>query len=209
MQAESKKSWFSRHKLLTALGAALLLVVAVSVSTSGGDDTIATDSPSADQASPDAPPPDGSAEKPQDQPTDEEANSPSGAPTIGDPVRDGKFEFVVREVERKSSVGKSFLKEKAQGEFVIVYVDVANIGDEPQTLDASSQVLLDEQGREFSTSDAIFSVKNADRVFLENINPGNKVAGAPLVFDVPVGTKVSAAELHDSPFSDGIEVKLN
>jgi hypothetical protein len=210
VQADSKKkSWFSRHKLLTALGAVLLLFAATTLFSGGGDDTTATDSPSADQSSPDSPPPDSSAEGPQDQPTGEEPNSPSGGATIGEPVRDGEFEFVVREVERKDSVGKSFLKEKAQGEFVIVYVDVANIGDEPQTLDASSQVLLDEQGREFSTSDAIFSIKNADKVFLENINPGNKVANAPLVYDVPIGTKISTVELHDSPFSDGIAVKLN
>ncbi|RSM44161.1 hypothetical protein DMB66_52525 [Actinoplanes sp. ATCC 53533] len=39
------------------------------------------------------------------------------------------------------------------------------------------------------------------------MNPGNTVKGK-LVFDVPEGTKLTSLELHDSLFSDGVQVNL-
>ena len=59
----------------------------------------------------------------------------------------------------------------AQGEFVIVYVNVTNIGDKAQTLSSSGQVLINDKGQKFEPSSAIFSLPNAEKVFLENINP--------------------------------------
>ena len=131
------------------------------------------------------------------------------APAIGVPVRDGKFEFTVTRVENVgTTVGEDFLAETAQGEFVIVYVNVANIGDEGQTLESSSQKLFDAQGRSFEPSSAMFSLPNADKVFLENINPGNTITDSPLLFDVAPGTELDKIELHDSMFSDGVTVEL-
>jgi hypothetical protein len=132
-----------------------------------------------------------------------------GAPGIGSPVRDGKFEFVVTRVERPgNTIGESFTRQTAQGEFVIVYVNVTNIGDKAQTLSSSGQVLINDKGQKFEPSSAIFSLPNADKVFLENINPGNVVTDAPLLFDVAPGTVLSEIELHDSIFSGGVTVKL-
>jgi Telomeric repeat-binding factor 2. len=44
--------------------------------------------------------------------------------------------------------------------------------------------------------------------FLNNINPGNSVAGI-LVYDVPKGLTLSKIELHDSMFSGGVTVTLS
>ena len=44
--------------------------------------------------------------------------------------------------------------------------------------------------------------------FLNEINPGNSTKGR-LIFDVPKSTKLTALELHDSPFSGGVEVSLS
>lgn len=58
------------------------------------------------------------------------ARAAAAVPVIGSKVLDGKFEFVVTKVER---IGKSFdssfgTTEKAQGEFIIVRVNVKNVG---------------------------------------------------------------------------------
>src|SRR6266536_106932 len=43
--------------------------------------------------------------------------------------------------------------------------------------------------------------------FLTDINPGNTVR-ALILFDLPKGDKAVKAELHDSPFSGGVTVRL-
>lgn len=83
------------------------------------------------------------------------------------------------------TVGEDFLAEEAQGQFIIVRVTVTNVGDEARTLHASSRYLYDADGRRFETSSALFTLEDADKVFLENINPNNTVADAPLLYDVP------------------------
>ena len=100
------------------------------------------------------------------------------------------------------------LAEEAQGEFIIVRVDVTNVGDEAQMLSSNGQVLYNDKGQKFEPSSAIFSVPDSDKSFLENINPGNTVTGAPLLFDVAPGTMLDRIELHDSMFSGGVEVSL-
>ena len=63
-------------------------------------------------------------------------------------------------------------------------VNVTNIGDAAQMLDSSSQALFNNKGQKFAPCSAIMSLKDADKIFLTNINPGNSITGAPLLFDV-------------------------
>jgi hypothetical protein len=96
------------------------------------------------------------------------------------------FEFTVTGIQPPvETVGEDFLAEEAQGQFIIVRVTVTNVGDEARTLHASSRYLYDADGRRFETSSALFTLEDADKVFLENINPNNTVADAPLLYDVP------------------------
>ena len=142
--------------------------------------------------------------------------SPAGQPSVepvmankGVPVRDGKFEFVVTSVERPGNkIGKAYLETTAQGEFVIIRMDVTNIGDSGYTLSSFGQRLFNDKGQEFKPSSAVFSLEGASKLFSENINPGNKVTGAPLLFDVPPGTVLSSIELHDAFHSGGVKVNL-
>ena len=103
-------------------------------------------------------------------------------------------------------VGSPYLNKTAQGEFCLVSVHVQNIGDEGQTLHQGDQYLYDSDGRRYETSDANLYVED-NKTFLEEINPGNAVDGT-LVFDVPKGLTPSKIELHDSPFSGGVTIKL-
>ncbi|BCJ53581.1 Mpr protein [Actinoplanes sp. NBRC 14428] len=131
------------------------------------------------------------------------------APGLGDPVRDGKFEFTVTKLDcSKSKVGSAYLNKKAQGKFCLVSVTVKNIGKEAQLFDGSSQKAMDAAGTEYSNDGAAELYANEDTsTFLNEINPGNTVKGK-LIFDVPKATKLTELELHDSPFSGGVEVKL-
>ena len=132
---------------------------------------------------------------------------------IGDPVRDGKFQFTVLKVAHAKSVGDASLGlgDTAQGRFAIVTLKVTNIGSESQTLDDSSQYLYDASGRKFSadsTVDIDLSGANGQgSTWLNDINPGNTVRGR-IAFDMPTGDKAVQIELHDSMFSNGVIVKL-
>lgn len=191
-QPPAKKNWFLRHKILTVLGALIVIGVVVNLAGGGGEsgsgggvDTTTS------QAAPNA-----------------EAPAEGGqAPGIGAAVRDGKFEFVVQNVERGvTSVGDQFTSQTPQGEYVLVTVNVANIGNEQQLFDTTSQKLLDAQGREYST-DTVATVTEDPNLGFSQINPGNSLV-ATLVFDIPTGVSPSEIELHDSLFSGGVAVAL-
>ncbi|QIS07571.1 DUF4352 domain-containing protein [Nocardia brasiliensis] len=129
------------------------------------------------------------------------------AEPAGTEVRDGKFAFLVTGVDPPvTSVGDSeFLKQDAQGEFILVRVDVSNIGNAPQSYFAENQKLIDDQGRSFTNDTAAELVVNPQ--LTTEINPGNKV-GVIVVFDVPKGTTPASIEFHDSMFSGGARVAL-
>lgn len=198
------RPWYKKKRFVIPI--AILVLIILGSALGGGEEEESgstTANQSSEQQQPAAPAPEG------EQPAEEDAPAEPAAAGIGTPVRDGKFEFVVTGLERPGTeIGPDFMRETAQGEFVIVRVDVTNIGNEAQTLDSSSQKLYDDQGREFSPSSALFVLEDASKAFLEQINPGNKVTGVPILFDVPPGTNLTAIQLHDSMFSGGVKVAL-
>ncbi|MFG3301562.1 DUF4352 domain-containing protein [Micromonospora chersina] len=128
---------------------------------------------------------------------------------IGQPARDGKFEFTVKSSKcGVAKIGTDMLGAKAQGQFCLVTVNVKNIGKESQMFDGSSQKAYAANGTEYSADGgaAIYANKNAE-TFLNDINPGNQVTGV-VVFDIPKNVKLAKLELHDSPFSGGVTVSL-
>jgi len=210
-----KRSWFARHKFLTGLGVVVAVVVIASAASGGGGDAPddATGAAGSSAPSSSAQTSDTAtggakvAEKKVKKKDDKKATEKKSA-GIGDPVRDGKFEFTVTSVkDGVASVGDDVLGQEAQGQFVLVKVTVKNIGDKAQLFDGSSQTAFDADGREFSSdSEAAIYVKGSES-FLNEINPGNSVK-ATVVFDVPKGAKLTKVELHDSVFSGGVDVAL-
>jgi len=195
--AKASRPWFKKKRFILLI--AIVLIVIISKLAGGGSDA----GTSADKSPTDT--------SPTQATTAPQAKPAAAVPGIGAKVRDGKFEFVVTGVERpgKTFAGQFGTTETAQGDFVIVRVSVTNVGNEGQMLDSSSQQLFNDKGQKFAPSSAIMSLKGADKFFLQNINPGNTVKGAPLLFDVAPGTKIANIELHDSPFSDGVKVKVS
>ncbi|MEY7972129.1 DUF4352 domain-containing protein [Saccharomonospora xinjiangensis] len=162
------------------LGVLIVIGVVVAVTSNSGND--ATSPPPADIAEPQ-----------------------SGA--IGQPVRDGLFEFTVVGVDYQPSVGGPHFSETAQGQYVLVTVRVRNIGDEPRGLSDADQYLFDSNDRRYAADSVAGMAIPNNEVLYTPINPGNGVEGT-LVFDVPVNAKPDRVELHDSTFSGGVSVVL-
>ena len=229
----ARKNWFLRHKILTAIGALLLIgmfsslanggtksvtiaPVADPVATSTTPDQAAADKAAVDKAAADKAVADkaaadqaAAAKTAADKAAAAKAAAAAAAPQLGKTVQDGKFDFTVTAVKCGiAQVGTSdFLVQKAQGQYCRVSLTVENIGNEAQTMFASNQYLFDTKGRKFSADPMANVYDDSAKLMFEEINPGNSIKGH-VFFDVPKGTKVSKLELHDSMFSGGIEVRL-
>lgn len=171
---------------------ALLLIVVAAVfgnGTKGGDSTTAPDPSTAPAPAAPAAPQPGS-----------EANSRSAA--------DGMFQFTVnRTTCGRRTVGQSFMRETAQGEYCIVNMTVRNTGDEPRAMFSDNQYAFNGAGQQFSPDTGATMVIDSDSLLFKEINPGNQVTGN-IVYDVPRGTKLVRMEVHDSMFSDGASLTL-
>ena len=193
--AEKEGNWFKRHKILTVI--IVLIVIGVVASAAGG-----SNGSTGNQSS------NGEQQSTETSSDDKKAT----VAKIGEPARDGKFEFTVKSVKcGEKTVGDQYFNRKAQGQFCRVNVSVKNIGDESQTLDSSSQYAYSSEGKKYSSDDeaALYATadNNATGAWYNEINPGNTVKG-DIFFDVPTGVKLTKIELHDSAFSNGIEVDL-
>ncbi len=192
--ATRRRSWFARHKFLTAVGVLVVIGIAGASLGGGGDEPAAGGGGSATGGTSDA----GGA---QEEPAE-------AAPGIGATVADGKFEFVVSQVETGvTRVGTDLFGQAAQGQFVLVHLTVSNIGDDAQYFDGSSQKAYDASGRTYSSDGSAAVYVDESNSFLNQINPGNQVQGV-VVFDVPADVALTELELHDSPFSGGVRVAL-
>lgn len=126
--------------------------------------------------------------------------------SVGQPVRDGNFEFVVTGIDRAPVVADPEfpdLQKAAAGEYVFVNMKVTNVGTEAQTFFASFNTLSDGSTEFTSDDEAWIYLGNT----LADLNPGDSIETA-VVFDVPVGTDPESIELHDGPFSEGVTVGL-
>ncbi|MFF2550274.1 DUF4352 domain-containing protein [Nocardia sp. NPDC058058] len=125
----------------------------------------------------------------------------------GSEVRDGKFAFIVTAVDPAvATLGDNeILRKTAQGEYVVVHVDITNTGDKAQSYFGDNQKLIDDQGKQYSNDTAAELAVNTS--LTAEINPGNKLS-VSIPFDVPKGTVPAAIELHDSAFSGGARVAL-
>jgi hypothetical protein len=134
---------------------------------------------------------------------------PPPPPGVGDPVRDGTFEFVVNEVScGHATVGTGIFTRPAQGQFCIVDISVENVGNIAALLLDSAQYIQTSDGlRRNADSLAGVIANEGISVWINLVNPG-QATGGKLVFDVPADATLTTVELHDSAFSEGAIVTL-
>jgi serine/threonine protein kinase len=125
---------------------------------------------------------------------------------LGDPVRDGQFEFVVRAVDCGArSAGEGFGRHTALGQFCLVAFRVENTGTEGRTFEGGQQYLFDRDGKRHDP-DLGATLGNGGE-WSAHLNPGQRLAGT-LVYDVPQEVVLDRVELHDGLFSGGASVAL-
>lgn len=204
------RSWFARHKVLTAVGALTVVIIAASA-LGGGDEPSTVTVKAAAEESP-SPTESGSAaaKKTSTKATAKKtaavkAKAPKSQ--LGQGRRDGKFNFTVTSVKcGRTRIGSAAFGVEAQGKFCLVAMKVKNIDKEPQTLFGDNQKLFVGEAEYSANTEAAIYLDDSKSIF-EEINPGNTLTGI-VVFDVPKNAKPTKLELHDSLFSGGVDVRL-
>jgi hypothetical protein len=132
-----------------------------------------------------------------------------GPAGLGDPVRDGQFEFVVRSVDcGAASVGRGVAPKPAHDQFCLVALEVENTGTEGRDFGGGQQFLFDTDGNRHDPDlDATARHEGDARLWSSHLNPGQRLEGT-LVYDVPESVTPSRLELHDGLFSGGTTVEL-
>jgi eukaryotic-like serine/threonine-protein kinase len=139
---------------------------------------------------------------------DRERQTASGPPGVGDPVRDGQFEFVVRSVRcGVESVGQRLTHKRALEQFCLVALEVENTGREGRTFAGGHQYLFDRAGKRHDPDLDATVRHGGGRLLATQLNPGQRLAGT-LVYDVPDPVQLARLELHDAALSGGVEVAL-
>jgi hypothetical protein len=130
-------------------------------------------------------------------------------PGLNTPVRDGRFEFVVKKVScGHAAVGRNVVTMKASGQYCIVDITVKNIGKEGQAFADAFQKALGPDGTVYRPNTGAGFIANEGGGTMWNvINPGNSVTGK-IVFDIPKDAEITKLEFHDGPLSGGVTVTL-
>lgn len=191
MADQNKVSWFRKHKVLTVI---LVLVVLGGIGAAAGG---------------------GGSNKNSSNGSSSSTSSDSQAKIvakIGQPARDGKFEFTVKNIKcGVPNVGESYSTKTAQGQYCLLDVTVKNIGDQAQSLYSGNQYLYNAQNQKYSADDLATidaaPLGSTGSSWFNDINPGNGVEGV-IVFDIPKNQTPVSAELHDSVLSGGVKVNL-
>ncbi|WP_448699035.1 DUF4352 domain-containing protein [Streptomyces avidinii] len=150
-----------------------------------------------------------SAAPPPPAPTKAKAVTDSGRlPGVGEPVRDGKFEFTVTRLQPGvGNIGGAYGQD-AQGQFLLVHIDREEHRRPGPDLRRCRPEAHRPQRQQVPSADTAAALYlDGSESFLQQINPGNVVDGI-VVFDVPNGADPVRIELHDSLFSGGTTVDL-
>jgi serine/threonine protein kinase len=124
------------------------------------------------------------------------ASPPAAAASAGDTVRDGVFEFVVRDIDCRSRPG---------GRVCVVALQVKNLAAKDRRLPGRSQVLHDTLGDYYRLDRRASQQRGSD--LFESIRTGDTVIGE-IVFKLPATRKAGFVELHDSVLSKGVSVQF-
>ncbi len=103
-----------------------------------------------------------------------------------------------------------YLQEQAEGQFVLVHVEITNTSDKPpQAYFGSNQTLIDTEGREFTNNTMAAINIDAETAIGGDINPPGITRKTTIVFDIPTSaTPPKEIEVHDSMFSGGATISL-
>ena len=164
--AEQKKSWASRHKILTGIG--IFIVVAIIISAVSGGDKNET-----------AKTGDTNASSSNSQAETEETEKTEFA--IGETATFDDKSITIANVQRNYDTGNQFAQPESGKEFVLVTVDIANNSKSSMSYNTFEFKLQDSNGVQQSES---FSALSEGKLNSGSLAAGGKVSGK-LAYEVP------------------------
>jgi hypothetical protein len=129
--------------------------------------------------------------------------------SIGSPVRDGQFEFLVLNITCGQSLidtpsGKPII---AAGQFCMAPTQVRNIGSQPRKLSTAELKAHLTDGSTVKANKQAIEALSEDQKPLRWL-PATSTVSLTLVFDIDLDLRITSLELHDSPLSDGAVVEI-
>ena len=131
--------------------------------------------------------------------------APTPPPTDAE-ATDGDYAFSVAGTETGDTITSTVsdsVQTTADGMYLVVYLNVRNIGPDPLTFVATFQQ-LNAAGQTFPLDDEATAFLGGT---IAQIAPGDQVE-TPLVYDVPVGTEADSILVRADPASPGAELPL-
>jgi hypothetical protein len=132
--------------------------------------------------------------------------TPAGASGSGPQASDGGLTFAITGVESAPSVQyqDAPVEKTAQGEFLIVHLNVLNSGDAQGSFLATLQKLK-ARGTTYDIDDEATAYLNGTWA---DLAPSDS-ADVAIAFDVPPGTTGESLEVHGEPMSAGVDIPLS
>ena len=132
--------------------------------------------------------------------------------TVGmdQPVRDGAFQFTASQMRCGiSEIGSPEDYQAPTGQFCVISLTIKNVGTTPAVFADAIQRAYGPGNVWFSSdSEAGLYANPNPMIFLNDINPGNKVE-AFVVYDIPPAGHIEWLEVHENPSTRGAIIKIS
>jgi len=169
--AKATRPWYKKKRFIIPI-AVVVLIVLISALNGGGDGgPEKVDNGSSSNSTSD----------------DNKAGSKSNPIKVGETVKLEGTQYTVKSAKTASEVGGEFLKEKADGVYVIVELTIENKKNETKTFFEDAAKFIGSNDKKYSTdNDGTFAAigDDGEPLFLEDMQPDVPKSGI-LVFDVP------------------------
>ncbi|PEA25866.1 hypothetical protein CN984_11950 [Bacillus cereus] len=178
---KDQRSFFGRHKIITFIGAVVVVGMIGGAMGGGGSDDVST-TPTSPSTK-----------------TEQTSKKEEKVYKVGDVVKTGKVEASVTKFEEKDSVGSQYISKKASdgGTFVTIQYTMKNVSDKPlNAFSMPSVKLVDEKGTKYD-----FDVEASTNYSMET-DVDNSKAISDLNPDISV-TSAKAFEISKDKFNTG------
>lgn len=196
--AKATRPWYKKKRFIIPI--AIVVIVAIS-SVAGGDEGGPTvvDTPAGASDTK------GGDKKKDDAAPEEKADQESPA-KIGQAVELEGTRYTVNSVKTSDSVGSSFMKEKADGVFVVVNLTIENLKDESKIFMDSAAQFSAADGTSYAT-DSDAGIVADGTLILTEMHPDLPTKGT-LIYDVPQ-SKLEGGQLEVSDLFGGGEAYID
>jgi hypothetical protein len=200
---KDQRNWFMKHKIITFIGAFILLVIIIPTNKDTDKKNELTIKQSAVNIT------SGSSI------TNNNLKTVSPTPTIlPSSGISSDVEIKVLESYNKKAIGDNeFYRKEALGIYKIIKLSLKNNQDDAITVNANSFKLFDSKEREFSYSSEaqtalMISLNNKESFFLKKINPGLTIEGY-IVFEIPKEENTYKLSARGGMLGDEIFLKVD